>query len=249
MARARDRKTSVDDLGARDGIVVDEEDVVPRLEDPLRRVKRDVAGARPAKTRLIRRNRIEHDELRLLDPAREREGEPFKILQERSERFPIRLAEMITRRRPFPITSVGRVIEPVKVKEVRAKEEILVRGKQKSLGSRAPAETVISLEPNSGTVVKVRDRRRNLVLNEVGVTAGSVVSRRGVPTDRAEIIAKFARVPPATSRIARVYSSAPRVPVENRDEITLFGEPDADVHEIEPIFFGKIAAVGVKHRG
>ncbi len=76
----RDAQLAVANFSARDRLVVDKENVAARRVDARRGLKRDVARARPVQIRVIRRDRIEYDDVRLLDAPRERERKAFKIL-------------------------------------------------------------------------------------------------------------------------------------------------------------------------
>ena len=95
---------------------------------------------------------------------------------------------------------------------------------------------MIALEPHAFASVEMGDGRAHFTFDRVGVPAGSVESRRGVPAHASHIVAKFTRVLAACPRIAGVDFAFGGEEVVDGTEITLFGEGYHHVVVIEADF-------------
>ena len=151
--------------------------------------------------------------------------------------IPVRHSEVIAWWCPFPVTSMGGVIESMQVQQVTTVQIVLVCCKHYLFRSSSPAEAVITLEPYSGPLVKCCNRTRNLSLYQVCLTRRGIVSGSSVPSYCLEIISVGTRLFPASFRIASVNFPTAPVPFENRLKVTFLAQSYLNIHKVEACFW------------
>ena len=82
-------------------------------------------------------------------------GEAFEIFQENIHVIPVRHTEVVARRCPLPMRSIGRIIEPMQVKERTAIEVVLTGREHQAFRRSTPAQAMISFQPYARAFVQV----------------------------------------------------------------------------------------------
>ena len=228
-------QTAVADFGPRQRFEIHENEVVAVIHQRGARGKRGVRCLATAQSGLAGGDRIHHGNVTLMHALAHQVRQTVEVFQKDVHVLPVRHAEMVARRRPFPKTAVRGVVQAVQIEQIAAVEIVFAGGEHQPLRRRAPAQAVISFEPHARTLVQMGDRAGDLALDQIGSSARRIVAGRGVPTHGAEIIAELQRVPAATALIAAVDLPPAPMPLEDRDEVALLSQLHLDVHEVQPV--------------
>ena len=148
---------------------------------------------------------------------------------------PIRHPEMVAGRRPLPKAAVGGVVQSVQVQQIAAVQVVLPRREHQIFRRGAPAQAVIAFEPHARPPVQLGDRAGDLAFDQVRAAARRVVPRRGVPADRAEIIAELDGIRSPAALVTAVDLAATPMPLEDRDEVAFLSQLHFHVHEVQAV--------------
>ena len=150
-------------------------------------------------------------------------------LQQPVHLVPVRLVEMVAGRRPLPPAPHGRIVKPVQAQQILPHGEIGEDriGQLRRVGR--PLAAVETFEPDALAFVEVRDRRGDLVFNNVLLQHRLVATRSLVPTLGTEIVAELAHVAATAAVVASEEQPAPLVPLIDGDEEVFLAQRHAHV--------------------
>ena len=165
---------------------------------------------------------------------------PFQV-------FPIRHAEGVVRRCPFPPAAVGRVIHSMQAQQIESHGIVREGRIDETGGSRSPTAAVETLQPDARAFIEMGDGSRHLRLDQILAETRLVRSGPLVPALGAEIVAELIHALAAPAVVAAQDHAALLVPVEHRFEKALLAERDEHIVVIEPQL--RRARTGVLEQG
>ncbi len=235
------------DFGPRQRLGIHEDEIVTTVHQRRASGEGGLGCLAAAQSGLAGSDRIHHGDLTLVYTLAHQIRQPLEVFQKHAHVFPVRHAEMVTRRRPLPETAVRGVVQTVQVEQVAAVQIVLTCGEHQVLRRSAPTQAVIPFQPDARAAVKMGNRAGYFALDQIRSSARRIVAWGRVPAHGTEIIAELQRVAPAAALIAAVDFAAAPVPLEDRDEVAFLSKLHLHVHEVQSILDGLGADI-LKHR-
>ena len=153
-----DMEFLADDLGAVERLMIHEHEVDALRVDGLGAVECGLHRPISVHARLDRCHRIQDRHVAAVMPLAQQVGEPLLGVHERLHVAPIRHAERVVRRSPFPPTAVGGVIHPMDPQQVETESVVAECGIHETRRTGAPAAAVEALQPDARALVERCDR-------------------------------------------------------------------------------------------